>query len=155
MDGKAFYDPLIHKCFCFYLFSSLSALSQLVLKQSESGEVQEKLRSFYPFFFHSINNGYFIFVLLLVLSFYSFVTHSLFFCYINLLYSFSLRCIYLPNNGVFFISYIIIGTFLVSPLELVRIFQFMEYLYWVVQAKTKLEKQQAVRKVGQSKKGMI
>lgn len=58
-----------------------------------------------------------------------------------------LSCIFLPNNGAFFISYIIIATCVSIPLELLRVPQFLEYVYHKSTAKTKLQRHQAFKKV--------
>uniref|UniRef100_A0A1X7UMW0 CSC1/OSCA1-like 7TM region domain-containing protein n=1 Tax=Amphimedon queenslandica TaxID=400682 RepID=A0A1X7UMW0_AMPQE len=55
-------------------------------------------------------------------------------------------CVFLPNNGTYFISYIVIATFISSPLELLRLPQLAEYIYRRIRAKTKLEKQQIIKK---------
>ncbi|XP_019850189.1 PREDICTED: CSC1-like protein 2 isoform X2 [Amphimedon queenslandica] len=56
-----------------------------------------------------------------------------------------LSCVFLPNNGAYFVAYIIIATFVWSPLELLRLRQLAIYIYRRIRAKTKLEKRQIIR----------
>ncbi|XP_019862108.1 PREDICTED: CSC1-like protein 2, partial [Amphimedon queenslandica] len=56
-----------------------------------------------------------------------------------------ISCVFLPNNGAYFVAYIIIATFVWSPLELLRLRQLAIYIYRRIRAKTKLEKRQIIR----------
>ena len=57
------------------------------------------------------------------------------------------RCVYLPNHGVFFISYIIAASFLGTITELLRVPQLIRYMYRTLRAKTSLQREQALKKV--------
>ena len=63
------------------------------------------------------------------------------------LFSFPCSCVFLPNNGAFFVSYVIIATFVFSPLELLRFPQFLEYLYRRCWIKTRFERKEIYQKV--------
>ena len=66
---------------------------------------------------------------------------------LSLSLSLSFSCVFLPNNGAFFIAYIIVATLVATPLELLRLPQLLEYIYLRIKAGTKLERQYAFRKV--------
>lgn len=59
-------------------------------------------------------------------------------------------CIFLPNNGAIFISYIIIATFISNPIELIRLPQLIMYCYGRLVARTRYERKQVLRKVSYS-----
>ena len=57
------------------------------------------------------------------------------------------RCIYLPNNGAFFVGYVITSTFIGTALELLRLPELALYLYHIARARTRVLKEQALQKV--------
>lgn len=57
-----------------------------------------------------------------------------------------LSCIYLPNNGAFFVGYVITSTFIGTALELLRLPELALYLYHIARARTRVLKEQALQK---------
>ncbi len=57
------------------------------------------------------------------------------------------RCAYLPNNGAFFVAYVITVTFVGTAVELLRMPELVCYVYRRLLAKTRQQRQQALRKV--------
>ena len=56
---------------------------------------------------------------------------------------FACRCIFLPNNGGFFISYVTFCAFIGTAVELLRLPALLGYVVALKRAKTKHEKEQA------------
>ncbi|XP_064394060.1 calcium permeable stress-gated cation channel 1-like [Halichondria panicea] len=57
-----------------------------------------------------------------------------------------LQCVFLPNNGAFFVSYAIIAVFVRTGLDLLRIPELLVYLAWRARAKTRRQRENALNK---------
>ena len=57
------------------------------------------------------------------------------------------RCVFLPNNGAFFIGYIITSAFIGSVVKLLRVSELLLYMVRRFRAKTRLQRELALKKV--------
>ena len=56
-------------------------------------------------------------------------------------------CVFLPGSGAFFLVYVLTSGFIGTGVELLRIPELAYYLYYRATAKTRWQKEQALRKV--------
>jgi hypothetical protein len=50
------------------------------------------------------------------------------------------RCVFLPDNGAFFVNYIITSTFIGAAIELLRLADLVSYIYIIATAKSSAER---------------
>ena len=50
------------------------------------------------------------------------------------------RCVFLPDNGAFFVNYIITSAFIGAAIELLRLADLVFYIYIIVTAKSTAER---------------
>jgi hypothetical protein len=59
-----------------------------------------------------------------------------------------LNCVFLPGSGAFFVVYVLTSGFIGTAVELLRLPELAYYLYYRATAKTRWQKEQALRKAG-------